>query len=939
MRPSFNGKSKTASWEQSKEALEKQRKATLERFLSKKASPPSTREAANAPSDAENEAKQIQPDNSKNVASKPTVPVGIGFDLSRSFDGAAVKVSPSIEGLSGQLLAIAGGDVEFCLLWPGTMRSLATAHAVATISRWHQGDKRGLRTLLYPARANVFQDLNHVQLDRIAVAKLAAVLYEDPNRPNDRVTVSCPEKDSFFTSLRSVRSPEGIELLPTIGEVLPHFFSDQDFSGWRPCDSDLLKNLKTRLGDLNHTRALNSTSIPKLAAPETAPDAFFALGWRTGAEDIEKALKALKKVGAPNAIVIDLTRASRKANPKWVRSTVRFLELVFEVWKKDRPGVCVVMDEPFVRNQLTQELEKRVAKGVEEARLISNTSLRLKGVPCGAIRDGFIPVGQSEQLEPSPRNIKVEFTDRHASELIAQVEKLRSAVPDVKAQELLSETSKYLSRLASLPCSTRVLVDWLNQTQIPMAVRELYTWPTFRSKLHVLLRAPDFLEKVRLERIIKKCDALWEDYEKGTPFARHLATLIEEHTRGMEKCCVIFTKPTTRRLAERYFETFDGYPEGAGYEVLQDHVRMVVSGSLETELGARGDETLIFAGLDETSIRVLMLDQRVSPRAYLLLTKRNAAFLKANLRAIDSLPAFSSLSTRVRPLIAQLPDFTESDSKSAFTRDDFVLPSFSFEQGLSAAIADDDSRDPNAWELILEGAGSIRRSPTARVYVYDPVYGFTRTRGFRGVDVSSLQEGQKLFVMSGELRELTEASLKDAGIDISHDKQFEVSIRKYHERILRATLEQFPTGTMTEHARELCNRMLALQPPPKNLPAEGSIKGWLNVGSLLGIKFEQLTSHAPRQVDHFKAFAQAMGLNDMEAVYYWKAVIQPLRGTRRADGRRISDAYTDLLLEPESAVVHSRMKPEVVEYLFARAEENVYTIEAIKKPIAEDQNA
>ena len=48
--------------------------------------------------------------------------------------------------------------------------------------------------------------------------------------------------------------------------------------------------------------------------------------------------------------------------------------------------------------------------------------------------------------------------------------------------------------------------------------------------------------------------------------------------------------------------------------------------------------------------------------------------------------------------------------------------------------------------------------------------------------------------MSGELRELTEASLKDAGIDISHDKQFEVSIRKYHERILRATLEQFPNG-------------------------------------------------------------------------------------------------------------------------------------------------
>jgi len=176
--------------------------------------------------------------------------------------------------------------------------------------------------------------LNQVHLDRTAVAKLHAALYEDPNKPNERVRVSCPEKDSFFTSLRSVKSPEGIELQPTVIEVLPHFYADQEFQGWKSCDADLLKNLKTRLGDLNHTRALNSTSIPKLASPDTAPDAVFALGWRTGREDIEKALEALRKVGSPNCIVVDLTRASRKMNLKWVRSTVHFLKLVLRYGEK-----------------------------------------------------------------------------------------------------------------------------------------------------------------------------------------------------------------------------------------------------------------------------------------------------------------------------------------------------------------------------------------------------------------------------------------------------------------------------------------------------------------------------------------------------------------------------------------------------------------------------
>jgi hypothetical protein len=205
MRPSFNGKSKTASWEQSKEALEKQKNATLERFLNKKASPtPSpSREAGVVPDKVESVETKAAVGLSPRAVAKPLVPANIGFGLSRSVDAAALKVSPSIEGLSGQLLAMAPGDVEFCLLWPGTMRSLATAHAVATISRWHEGNKRGVRTLIYPARANFFQDLNQVHLDRMAVAKLSAALYEDPNKPNERVLVSCPEKDSFFTSLRS----------------------------------------------------------------------------------------------------------------------------------------------------------------------------------------------------------------------------------------------------------------------------------------------------------------------------------------------------------------------------------------------------------------------------------------------------------------------------------------------------------------------------------------------------------------------------------------------------------------------------------------------------------------------------------------------------------------------------------------------------------------
>jgi hypothetical protein len=946
MKPTFDNKSKRERWGRPPEVVDKN-KPTVGKPLkigSKVVAapapvqplPPSTVTAA--PSAAPMEPVEVL--RGQATSKRVRQPADIGFKLFGHIDASALKVSRTIERLAGHLLGIPKNAFEFALLWPGSIRSLAAVHAVATISKWHEGDKGGARTLVYPARANIFQDLNHVLIDRIALAKLFAGLCE-PGRgepPNSRIVVSCPEKDTFFTALRSVRSADGTELQPTIGEVLPHYYSDQEFLGWKSCEGDLLKNLKTRLGDVHYTKALSTGAISRMGMPENAPDAIFGLGWRTPQEDIENALKALKKLGSPNTILVDVTRAARKNNPKWVRTTVRFLEAVVGVWPTDRPGVCIVADEPFIRNQLLQELARRTTKGDTQAARISQAGLVMSGHPCWTVRDGFVAENFIEPLSPTPKEIRVTFTDTHAAELIAQVDKLRSTAPDQSGQDLLSEVSRYLSRLASLPSSTRVLMDWLDQTGVPMAVRELYTWPTYRSKLQRLLAEPDFAEKIRLERIIKKCDTLWADYANGTPFARHLAKLIEEHTGGIEKCCVVFTKPTSRRLAERYFETYDGYPEGAGFEVLKDCVRMVVSGSLDAELGSRKNETIIFAGLDEISIRTLILDERISSPAYLLLTRRNAAYLKATLRSIDQLPAFSELGLRVKPLLKQLPDFPD-EARALFTREDFVLPTFSFEQGLSAAASEDDSRDPDAWEIVLEDSSSIRRSPGARVYVHEPLYGYTQTRGFRGVEVRSLQPGQRLFVMSGELRELTEASLKDAGIDISHDKQFEASLRQYHNRILRAIDETLTGKNTLDQARELRQRILSGSDAPKGLPAEGSIKSWLNVATLLTAKFEDLTSQAPRQAEHFKAFAKAIGFSDIETVYFWKAVIQPLRGARRADGRRISDAYADMLLEPESAVVHNRMKPEVVEYLFSRAEENVYTIEAIKKPVSEEPHA
>ncbi len=868
---------------------------------------------------------------------RQTRPAQCGLHLLKADGPGAVQVSRSVEVLGGHLLHLAQSrKIEVALLWPGSLRQPAIAHAVATLSQWQDGNKRGIRTLLYPAKSNFLRGLNELQVNRKELGQLASALCEPSGEaPNPLVTHTYPAKDPFLLSVNSIKGAGTENVHPTISELLPHFYSDLDFVSWQACDGDLLRHIRARLGDRAHSKSLYELSLKPLGQPAAAPDALFALGWRTPPEHIAKALKALKALGSPDVILVDASKALRKNNQGWKLQTVKFLEKVLEVWPTATPGVCILTDEPWVKGQLLLEVAKRIGKGSETLQSIQRDGIPLFGIPCASAREGVLLAGAVEPLAPASRDVRVAFTDTDAAEVIGQFERLRNSLKDEDWQASLAAAMTYLTMLAALPSSTRVLTQWLEQADVPMAVRENYAWPTYRAKLAPLLRDPDFPERQRLERLLQRGDEMWRNYEDGTPFARQLATLIEEHTRGAEKCCVVFTRPTAKRLAERYFETYEGYPEGAGFEVLQDCVRFVVSASLDSDLAGleapRAKETLIFAGLDEESLRLLMLDPRISSPCYLLLTRRNAAHLKVTLRSISAIPEFSSLAARVTPILAQLPDFPGIDERQLMSRGDFVLPTFSFEAGLSAAVSEQEDRDPNAWEFVLEGGLRVRRSPTAKAYIYDASLGYTSTRGFKAITVQDLEEGQRLFVMSVELRELVETSFREAGVPFSHDKRFETDLRAYHKLIVDATGAKFPTGNLLDKARLLHAAILSRPDAPAEFPRASTVRNWLDVDKLQATVFEDATPQAPRAEAHFKAFASALGVADVQATYYWKWVIQPLRGVRRADGRRVSDVYAEMLLEPEAVGVHQKLKPAIVAMLFARAKESVYAIEAVKR--------
>jgi len=326
-------------------------------------------------------------------------PATMGLPLWADDATTSLKTASAVEALASQLLHAAQTKFSgLVLLWPGSLRSLGMVHAVACAARWHQGDKQGMRTLVYPAKANFLQALNHAHVDRTALIRLAQHLVEV--KPNPAVTVSLPGKDPFWLALNSVRADASGDIHPTLAELLPHFFADKDFQSWKACDGDLLRYVKARITDLDHRRALSNLSLRALGVIDNAPDALLAVSWKASEAEIRQCLKSLRNGRQPDVLLLDATRALRRDNPSWKTNIVKFLDCAWEVWRERIPPVLLVIDEPHVRTQLGQELEKRAKKNSPAAAWLLRSGLPVRGAICTVNGDTLMPVSRPEPLKP-----------------------------------------------------------------------------------------------------------------------------------------------------------------------------------------------------------------------------------------------------------------------------------------------------------------------------------------------------------------------------------------------------------------------------------------------------------------------------------------------------------------------------------------------------------
>lgn len=922
--------------QEDREAAAERRKAMVARVLSAH---------RNKPKRPVQKASIVQPEVAEPLRLEATLklekaPVygAAGIALYREGESLPSLPSPALVQLVNLYLDVAHNRTrQIVLVWPTAPKTLLTIHALATLERWKTGDKLGVRGSIFPAKSNVFFPLNHLHYDRQQVLRLASDLVQLAGSSSAQIPIvrNLSEKDPFLLSLGSIKSDSPEPFNPTVADLLPTYMATAGFSRWDSCSQILLKHVTTRFKKRSHKYAVrNNCEI--IGDPRKAPDALFALDGRMSKDELRRALQKLASCGPPDVILVNATRVVRKSAHGWDKHITRFCTAVEEVFPKERrPGILIITDEPHAARGLREQLHELNDKLKQHERhWKGHNAYEITAVCNGTPDDALMEPGQEVVEMPMPREFDVEVVDAEANAVISKLYRIAKALGRVEAQPVL-DAAGYLSRMAALPCGVATLSEWLSLPTTSEHSRRVFSWLTYHTALTVFAQHEKCgAEKANILECIKAGTRLFENYQVATPFAERLASLVDHYAITKKRpVALIFTNAVYRRLAERFLSDYANFSSGASYTSFAAQIEYLPSTQLANRLDHLANYQLVFAGLDDEGLRLVMTDNRIAKHTAILLTTRTGQYLKGTLDPlVKYYDAFKTLKPRMESILRHLRYLTVD--RSILSLGDYVMPTFHSEQG---ANTDDEgsTSDPEAWRVSLENGQSLYRRPTHHVYLYDPTSEYATERGFRACQICDLKKGDRLFCMSQELRELVEVTLKTAGVPVAHDKSFETDLRDYHAEVKSLLKEHYPGRSRAQQVRDLRRRMLedleANNPSiSKELPGPAAVGHWIDLGAADDTAFEDLQPQAPQRLEYFVSFAQALGLKPLEIKYFWREVITPIRNVRRLDGRHLSERYTYMLLHPESAMLNAGIPRETIKMLFNKARDNVVVIDKVE---------
>ena len=826
--------------------------------------------------------------------------------------------SATTELVALYLKAAKDKTAHVALVWPGSLSSVPLVHSLACFQRWGEGYKRGVRGVFFPGKRNSFYRLNHIFVSRSKLSELANNIYEPgTHQKNDLIRDGLREKDSFLFVCNSLKHELAEESLrPSVNELLPHFLRDVPGQAWPSYANRFYSRVKSKLASRKQGRALGQCTFPELGAPQSAPDALFSLGYRLSRDELQTALKGFHKIGMPDVVLIDATRQTMKSIGGLKQRIVEFIALIRDVFKEQCPGILVVMDEPRQMGQLQAALVQ--VRGADSA----SARLEQHGLVLTPIGFGLSAEGEEPELTLVDCKIRTVVTDFEVGRLIDQLYHCAQRLETQgRNASTIWDAMSFLARASQMPGGARVLMDELHRREAPHRTVAAFDWLHHKALLLEFLRSGEALEeRSSLEKLLGKADQLIEAHKDHTPFGLRLEAELETGKRGGVEVAVVVRTSLHRDVLQAVLKRNH---EGTG--ALAENLLLMTNQLVAQERTVEA-QRIIYADISAAVLRDIVCGRFAGSEMVLVLTAPMAAQLKHTINPLMQMPEFVAFHARLQTILSDIEQQFDAAGISLLGDIEFRQTAFQLNTYDEVDLNVPDS------EAILVALGNelvLHRGMHSRVYTYDPLQAADGYSGFHAVQVEDLEVGQQVFVMSSELRELIEAALKDKGFSTGKHSEFEQGLRTYHERV-QAQVNEIYRGTRAAQVRMLQDNIVrrdaSLQPELNN------IRHWLDLGHSPDTPFDKLAPQAPRKFKQFHAFCKELRFQDLEIHWFWDFVIRPLRGMRRKDGRWLSDIYTRILFDPDSAIAYMGLSKDTIDDLRRRALDNVFTVSEVVLP-------
>ncbi|VBW55468.1 Uncharacterised protein [Burkholderia pseudomallei] len=802
-------------------------------------------------------------------------------------------------------------NFSLALVWPGNLDCLPLLHTLACFKLWASGEFRSLRGLYYPGKRNSLYPLNKFFIGRTWLGNLASDMFiRDATNDGQTYADAVKTKAVVLLAVKSMGAElQEAEIRPCINELMPHFSLESDGEVFEDYLPRFYQRIKVKIADHAHKRALKKTTIPDISSPANAPDGLFTLGHSLTPEALDKALRDMKKLGVPSIVVLDATWKAVRTMPDWRHRFFDFVGKVTRIFGDRAPGFLFVTDEPrqmaLFRAMLTNA----------ETGCVDRQALEIHGF---VEKDSGIGLKADDAptAEAASGHLSVRVTDHEVGGLLdALYAEYSRLTKESAGASVINDALVYLARLSHLPGSVRAMWGYLNRIEIDATARNRFDWNYYRRRVQEFLDGGQAkASRKTIEELLERCDVVVAAYESQTPLGMCILNELNAIGKGGGRVGIVVRRVLHKEILANFLEE-----KGANSAI----VDILMVDELTGRTGSLPHAWLIFTDISSVILRAIVTDTGLPRQQTLVLPTPAAKQLRYTLLPLFELEVFDRFFGRLRQLLDPLEQQLQSSPESLWSRDRAWYPTFK----LNFEAAEDryDGPDSDAILIGLEDGQLLRRGLTATTYLYDPLRAADHELGFKRIEARDVRVGDAIFVWSEELREAVEQLFIDNGGRSNSSKVFEEDLREYHARVSAQLDKRFHAkqGGRAGQLRLLKETIERIAPEVR---AESANVGyWVNLESLTGKTFEEITTHAPQSFSAFKAFCRALDIDEAEARVHWN-LIRDTRNARRRDGKWVSNVYARLLFDEAETMAYSGISPDAIRALRRRATDNVFTV-------------